>query len=117
MIVKAEKKGVWTLKKEHESAFLVTMDDGREFYANGYRVHDVETERIITTVSYQTDMEHQGYGRNNSIKMWEDNARLIVNAPEMVQTLRDFVEVFDDHLEDERQIEVFENARNILSLL
>lgn len=116
MSVKTENKGVWSLKKEHENAILVTMDDGREFYANNYRVHDVENGRIVADVHYQTDMSTgNGHGRNNNIKTWEANARLIVQAPEMAELLRQFISNSDSWNKTEIQIQLFEKAKKVLN--
>ena len=117
MSVKNEKKSTWFLTRNNETAFPVIMEDGREFYSNAYWVQDEETKQIVASVDYQTDMDGGGYGKNNTLKMWETNAKLIVNAPEMAELLAKFVFLFNDVTADTERNELREDVQKLLNSL
>ena len=76
-------KGKWSQRKLFDSA-IVVKDKGREWYHNSISIVD-KTSRIICDVSYDTDHDSQGWGTNNSIELWEANAKLITDAGNTAQ--------------------------------
>jgi len=118
MSVKNEKTKTWILEKQNPTAFPVQMEDGREFYANSFDIKDEKTKRIIASVDYQTDMlTGNGWGKNNTLKMWETNAKLIVNAPEMADLLAKFIYLFNDVTEDTERKELRDEVLDILRII
>lgn len=84
-------KGEWRINKTHDSPILVQdKSDGREWYHNNIYIHGNDN-RIVCNVSYNTDTINMGYGTNNSIQLWEANAKLIAAAPELLEALIEII--------------------------
>jgi hypothetical protein len=78
-------KGEWKQRQTFENPLCTTFEDGSECYHNEINIHD-NTGRIITSVNYQTNT-NRGWGKNETIEKWKANAKLIANAPKMLEML------------------------------
>lgn len=88
-------KGEWKIRRLFESPIFIQSEDGREWYTNTFDIHG-ETGRIICSVDYMTDVENQGWGKNNYIDLWEANAKLIAAAPDMLEALKEIKRLYGD---------------------
>jgi len=85
-------KGNWKQRKMFENPILVNLPEQAEFYSNTIDIVN-GTGRIIASVDYQTNVKNQGWGKNDTIELWEANAKLIAAAPELLEVLMEIVDL------------------------
>ena len=90
-------KGEWKQRKLFDSAIPVELE-GSEWKHNSISVVN-ETGRIICDVSYDTDHDNQGWGTNNSIELWEANAKLIAAAPDLLWSLAAILDTIEESVD------------------
>lgn len=79
-------KAPWTVEKQLKEPILVTNGDIEWYHSVAY-VKD-QDGRIVADISYSTDHERMGCGRNETIQKWEANCLLISKAPLMLEMLQ-----------------------------
>jgi hypothetical protein len=81
-----EFKAPWTVEKQLKEPILVTNGEIEWYHSVSY-IKDTDG-RIVADISYSTDHERMGCGRNETIQKWEANCLLISKAPEMLKMLK-----------------------------
>jgi hypothetical protein len=82
-------KAPWTVEKLLKEPILVTNGEIEWYHSVAY-VKD-QDGRIVADISYSTDHERMGCGRNETIQKWEANCLLISKAPLMLDMLKDIL--------------------------
>ena len=83
-------KAPWTVEKQLKEPILVTNGEIEWYHSVSY-IKDTDG-RIVADISYSTDHERMGCGRNETIQKWEANCLLISKAPLMLEMLKDILQ-------------------------
>jgi hypothetical protein len=83
-------KAPWTVEKQLKEPILVTNGEIEWYHSVSY-IKD-QDGRIVADISYSTDHERMGCGRNETIQKWEANSLLISKAPLMLEMLKDILQ-------------------------
>jgi len=89
-------KGPWEQRQLFEKPFDVKSEAGHKWKSNSIDIHNNDN-RVICEVRYATDSPEMGWGHNETLTKWKANAKLIEQAPAMLEALELIASNSNDH--------------------